>query len=258
MTQSLQGLRILNTRPKGQAQEFTKIITDAGGVAIECPTLEIKATPDDWVNSLPKLHTVNQAIFISANAVHYCFKALKQHRMNWSQQINVIAIGQASAKALKAYHIPVNETPNIPNSESVLTLNTLDQLNNQTVLLFKGEGGRLLIEEGLRLRGAKVYPLSVYQRVLPEINRQLIQSIWREDLVDIILLTSEQSIHNLFQIFGEEAQHWLQSKPCLVISERLVESASLLGIKKLVISHPDRMINTLFDYSKGLIHDQWQ
>ncbi|CZR33605.1 Uncharacterised protein [Legionella pneumophila] len=40
----------------------------------------------------------------------------------------------------------------------------------------------------------------------------------------------------------------LQNKPCLVISDRLAKVASLFGIKKILISHPERMIGTLFDY----------
>ena len=40
---------------------------------------------------------------------------------------------------------------------------------------------------------------------MPKISRQFINSIWHDDLVDIILLTSEQSLHNLFKMFGKEA-----------------------------------------------------
>ena len=90
---------------------------------------------------------------------------------------------------------------------------------------------------------------------MPKIDPLLIQTIWQNDQVDIILLTSEQSIHNLFALFGKDALQWLQSKTFLVISERLAQSASLFGIQKIVKSHPERMINTLFDYSQGLIHD---
>ena len=251
MTQSLHGLRILNTRPKGQAQPLTKNITDAGGTAIECPTLHIRATNNNWISSLPDLGKVHQAIFISANAVHYCFRQLKRHHINWPAKIKVIAIGQASAKALKEYNLRVSDIPNVPNRENILALSSLHRLNNQTVLLFKGKGGRLLIEEGLLKRGANLIPLLIYQRVIPNINQQLIQSIWRDDLVDIILVTSEQSIHNLFKMFGKEALYWLQNKPYLVISERLAQTASLFGIREIRVSHPDKVMNTLFDFTQG-------
>jgi uroporphyrinogen-III synthase len=256
MIETLKGLRILNTRPKKQAKSLNNAIKNANGITIECPTIEIKATSNAWVNTLPDLKKVNHAIFISANAVHYCFTQLRLHTINWPEHINVIAIGQASAKALNEFNIAVNYVPETPDSEHLLTLNILQQLNDQTILLFKGEGGRELIEERLLQQGAKVIRLEVYKRKLPKINHQFINSVWRDDLVDIILLTSEQSILNLFKMFSKEAHHWLQEKPCLVISERLAKSAASFGIKKIIISHPDRVMNTLFDYYQGTIHGQ--
>ena len=230
MIRTLNGLRVLNTRPQNQARALSKSITDAGGISIECPTLEIKTTSKAWIRTLP-LSEVNQAIFVSANAVHYCFTQLKSNNIQWPTQIKVIAIGQGTAKALHELNIEVNDIPEAPDSENLLNLDTLQQIKNQTVLLFKGEGGRELIERGLLQRGAKTIILNVYKRVLPQIRHQFINSLWRDDLVDIILLTSEQSIHNLFKIFSKDAHDWLQEKPCLVISERLGKSASLLGMK---------------------------
>lgn len=247
MSQSLHGLRILNTRPEEQAQALSQEITDAGGISVECPTLEIKATSTEWISKLPDLNRVDRAIFISANSVHHCFSNLLKENINWPTQIQIIAIGQASARTLQAYNIRVDEIPDFPDSEHLLTLQTLQQLNNQIVLLFKGEEGRVLIEKNLIERGAKLITLNVYKRDIPKISHQFIDSIWRNDLVDIILFTSEQSMHNLFKLFGEEARSWLQNKPCVVISKRLANAAALLGINKITVSHPNRMLNALFD-----------
>lgn len=256
MSQSLHGLRVLNTRPKEQAYALNRAITEAGGIAIPCPTLEIVETSDQWISSLPDLNKVNHALFVSANAVQNCFTQLIRHNIVWPKHINVIAIGHGSAKELSKFHIEVKEIPDVPDSEHLLALNSLQQLKNQTVLLFKGVGGRKLIEQSLLEKGANLFSLEVYQRVMPEVNHQLINSLWREDLVDIILLTSEQSMHNLFNMFCKDAHYWLKNKPFIVLSERLAHSAALSGITKTIISHPDRMMNALFDYYQGLIHDQ--
>ncbi|BCA96842.1 uroporphyrinogen III methyltransferase [Legionella antarctica] len=254
MIRTLNGLRVLNTRPRNQAQALSKSIIDAGGISIECPAIEIKATNAAWIRLLPDLLKVNQAIFVSANAVHHCFTQFRLNGIHWPAQIKVIAIGQGTAKALGELNIQVNYLPETPDSEGLLSLSNLQQLKNQTVLLFKGIGGREVIEKGLLQREAKVITFNVYRRVLPQIRGQFINSLWHDDLVDIILLTSEQSIRNLFKIFAKEAHDWLQEKPCLVISERLGKSASRLGMKKIIISHPDWMMNTLLDYYQGSIH----
>jgi len=248
MSRSLKGLRILNTRPQNQAHQLSQSINEAGGLSIELPVLEIIATDSKWINSLPDLSKVQQAVFVSANAVYHCFSQLNQRHIHWPSTIKVIAIGQGSARALAAFKVQVSAMPDVPDSEHVLALKTIQELKNQTMLLFKGEGGRPLIERSLLERGAHLITLNVYQRVMPQINPQLIKSIWRNDLVDIILLTSEESMHNLFKLFDKDAHHWLRSKPCLVFSTRLAQSASILGIQKIIISHPDRMMDELFDY----------
>lgn len=247
MKHSLRGLRILNTRPKAQALALSQQINAAGGKVIELPTLEIKATTE-WLSLLPDLTTVDQAIFVSANAVIHCFDQLKSHHLAWPNTIKVIAIGQGSAKALQELGISITAIPEIPDSEHLLALPTLANPNAQTILLFKGQGGRPLIEKTLLAKGANLQILEVYQRVMPKINQQFVKSIWRDDLVDIILFMSEQSMHHLFQFFGKEAYPWLCNKTSLVISERLAQSAASLGIKNIICSHPDRIISALFDY----------
>lgn len=258
MSNSLQGLRILNTRPKDQAQILTAEITKAGGIVIACPTLEIQATSPEWVINLPDLNTIDQAIFVSSNAVRCCFNQLQAQALHWPKTIKVIAIGLSTAKALKAYGVDLCEIPPMPDSESLLALNSLQRVKNQRLLLVRGKGGRPLIETQLLQRGAKVFNLVVYERTLPNIEPSWIDSIWRRDLVDVILITSEDSLANLLQLFGDEARPWLESKTYCIISERLAKAASALGLKKLIVSHPNQVMDALFKYYKGLTHGQTQ
>ena len=185
--------------------------------SLNIPLSAIKPTTNQWINSLPDLNRVELAIFVSQYAVYYCFDQLKQNHINWPTTLKVIAIGQATAKSLNEWKIPVSEIPPISDSEHLLALEVFKKINQQTVLLFEGEGGRPLIEERLLQQGVKLLPVIVYQRGMPEYDLELLHAIWHKDLVDIIPETSEQSLHNLFAMFGEEAHNWLQNKPCLVL-----------------------------------------
>ncbi|WP_269570446.1 uroporphyrinogen-III synthase [Legionella tunisiensis] len=118
----MHNLRVLNTRPLEQAKELSRAITDAGGIAIECPALKIEANNQLWLSSLPNLVAAEYAIFISANAVEYCFTALEQQKITWPATVKLIAVGQGTASALKKY---VFSTPLIPpqaDSEHLLAL----------------------------------------------------------------------------------------------------------------------------------------
>lgn len=175
------------------------------GVAIECPTLEIEACDTAWLNSLPGLDQVQHAIFVSPNAAYISMQHMNEKQLRWPTDMNVIAVGQGTAKTLKEFNIKVNAIPATPDSEHLLALTSLQVLKDQTVLLFKGEEGRTLIEESLVKKGANLFCVPVYRRVMPQIDEQFMKALWHDDLVDIILLTSEQSMHNLFKMLGMDA-----------------------------------------------------
>ncbi len=251
----MKGLRVLNTRPLNQSAALDKAIHAAGGISINLPALTITSTTLDWLNNMPELTTVNQAIFISANAVDYYFSALKQANIHWPASINVIAVGNATAAALSKQGIQVHHIPFIADSEHLLELDILQNIQHQNILLIKGLGGRPMIAEVLQSRGACLISLAVYYRSLPDIKQEYINSVWQDDSVDIILFTSQQAMNNLFTLFSEEGRSWLRSKPCLVISARLAESASLLGIKTIIISQHDKILDALRHYNQGVMYD---
>lgn len=252
---SLHGLCVLNTRPRESSAPLTTAIQQAGGAVIELPALCIEPT-HDWFDALPSLATIDQALFISPNAVHYFCQGLKDRAITWPPQLHATAIGSATARALYEYGLPVNELPPIANSEHVLALKTLLDVTNQTILLVKGIGGIPLIEEGLTRRGARVLPLAVYRRTLPRYKKKLIHSLWHDPAVDIILFTSEQAIHNIMTLFkGPLARQWLCGTPCLVISDRLATVADTCGITTCLISPLDTIMDALYTYNQGLLHD---
>lgn len=242
---TLKGIRFLNTRPHHQASDLSQAIKAAKGEVIECPTLMITPIQEDWTKKLPDLSTVSVAIFVSANAVTYCFQTLNEKHIAWPNHIKVIAIGKATEETLYTWGISTYAMPAIPDSEHVMSLEVIQSITNETVLLFKGQGGRPLITNELRKKNVTVIPISVYAREIPPYQPEFIQSIWQKDLVDIILISSEQSLQNLHTMFGQEAEQWLMHKTYLVFSERLAKCAADHGLKKVVISRPENIISTL-------------
>jgi uroporphyrinogen-III synthase len=220
------GLRILNTRPLGQNEALSKAIRDAGGIPVECPALAIEPIDNDWWRALGDLASIDWAIFISTNAVQFCFERIKV----WPESIRVVAVGQATAHALKQWGVRVDEVPLLASSEGLLNLEAMQHVHDKTILLVKGENGRALLADTLTQRGALVHPLVVYRRVLPVVSPAYIESLWHEDAVDAIVFTSEEAMHHLFQLFGQKAHDWLRSKPCSVQSQRLAKAAADLGV----------------------------
>ena len=250
----LNGLRVLNTRPLKQGLALNTAISEAGGVAIHLPALVIQASNSAWLNTMPCLNAIKQAIFTSVNAVDYYFAALNQHHIPWPSSIHITAVGSATAKAIAKQGLSASYS-SIADSEHLLE-HLQHQIKNEPILLIKGEGGRALIAETLIAQGARLYELAVYYRAPPVMKEKDILFIWQNRAVDIILFTSHEAMHNVFRLFGKHAHRWLMQTPCIVISERLAKIAREWGIKTVIISPHDAVINTLIQYNKGLTDDR--
>jgi len=247
---TLHGLRVLNTRPLEQGLTLSLAIETAGGVSIVLPALAIEPTTDNWFKNLPDLNHIHQIIFISTNAVNYFYSSLALKKINWPTSIQTMAIGRACANTLIKWNIRIDGVPSIADSEHLLNLDLLQDINNKTIVLVKGEGGRENIADTLLERGAHLIPLVVYRRTLPQSGRQKAFELWQDDAVDIILFTSQQAMQNIFTLFGKDARLWLCNKPCLVISERLAYAASMLGMQTIIVSQHDAILSRLNDYMK--------
>ncbi|WP_419419337.1 uroporphyrinogen-III synthase [Legionella sp. D16C41] len=252
---SLKSLRVLNTRPAEQGRALSIAIQQAGGIALDCPALTIMPTEMGWLSLLPDLNQVKQAIFTSRNAVNYAFKLFTQQKILWPGNIEVIAVGKGTAWQLEQYGITVQHIPLTADSEHLLAIPSLKQVNQDIILLFKGQGGRLLIPQTLKARGARLIELAVYRRNKPAINQEQLQAWWYNKAVDIILFTSQEAMQNIFAMFGEPAHSWLRSLPCLVISKRLAQAATLLGIQNIILCSPETILEALDQFNKGFTHE---
>lgn len=248
--QTLNGLRILNTRPKEQAAALSCLLKQHGARVTELPMLTIQPIRKNWLKELPSLTHFEQAIFISPNAVSYFFSKISQ--TTWPLTLKTIAIGLGTAEALTKHHIAVDAIPTEFNSQGLLTLPALQHVSHQSILLIKGVGGLTLIPDTLRERGASVTELSIYHRGVPKINLKRIDDLWQRDAIDMIVITSQEALNNLLISFGIEKRAWLCSKPFLVLSPRLAKAAADCGIKTVITGHYDSLLSTLEAY----IHDQ--
>lgn len=245
----LDGLRVLNPRPQHQAADLTRMIQTAGGVAVEFPTLDIENLPIEWITTLPPLSDFQTAIFVSVNAVTAFFAALRCTHLEWPASIQIIAIGKGTASALAKQGMTQIQMPAIADSEHLLDLPALQNIQNQTLLLITGEKSRPLLETALSQRGADIRKVVVYRRTLPKKNLQFTQALWHDDAVDIILMLSQEAIDNLFVLFEDDARTWLTSKPWIVISPRLVDIAQTYHVRTVILSPYNEILTTLMRLS---------
>ncbi|MDH5544828.1 MAG: uroporphyrinogen-III synthase [Gammaproteobacteria bacterium] len=236
----LTGLSVLVTRPEHQASAMRALIEIVGGKSILFPVLEI-VDPDDLgpiQDTIRQLDKFDIAIFISPNAAEKALNLVRKTRQ-WPKTLSVAAVGKGSARTLKNLGILPDIFPSTKfNSEALLEMPQMQDVAGKKIVIFRGEGGRELLAETLKSRGAEVIYAECYKRGKPKGDVSALMRAWARGGIDIITVTSNEGLSNLYDMVGQLGRHWLQKTPLVVVSERAEVLAKELGFKSDIIIAP--------------------
>lgn len=214
------------------------MIRSSGGEAVLFPAIEI-VDPSD-LTSLNKqidlLHTFDLAIFISPAAVKRGVKQVRTRR-EWPARLPLAAVGPGSARALEACGFQNIVAPaGQSDSEALLALPELNQVSGKRMVIFRGEGGREMLAETLRQRGAEVAYAECYRRAKPQASLAPILDAHQQTPLSAITITSAEALDNLFDIAGAANQPVLARIPFFVPHRRIAESARQRGIRTIIMT----------------------
>jgi uroporphyrinogen-III synthase len=226
------GRGILVTRAAHQAEGLSRRIEAAQGRPIRFAALEIAAS-ERAVNARELLlQSWDLIIFISPNAVNYALKLLSGNLLKGA----LAAVGEATAAALRDNGYSIDLIPaQRYDSEGLLMLEQLQHMTGQRVVIVRGEGGRSLLGDSLRARGAQVGYAEVYRRVVPNTDPGPLLRQWQSQ-IDLVTVTSIEVLQNLISLLGERGWLLLSHTPLLVISERMRREAEKRGFETVLQS----------------------
>lgn len=227
MGHELRGIVALVTRPAGQGATLAAAIRAAGGEALECPLLDIRPLPVEPSMLARLLEESSAAIFISTNAVSAALAAMREYGLVWPSALRALAVGSATRDALIRGDIAAGTGEGIAmNSEELLAHTALAQVEGQQIVIFKGEGGRELLAEALRARGARVEECALYRRTLPEGAAQMLASLLDAHRVNTFLASSGETLAHLLGLLGRMPAGKVPAEACFVVpGERVAAEA---------------------------------
>jgi uroporphyrinogen-III synthase len=162
--------------------------------------------------------------------------------------ISIISIGRKTTESLKnsqqhvAYEAPEHNTESLLQTTEFLP----SVIKDQSIVIFRGMGGRALLGDTLIQRGARVTYIETYRRGLPPLeplSRQQIQGI------NAITVSSNEGLDNLMTLMhGAEP---LLDIPLVVPSQRAATLAGSYGFKTVLTAAnatDEAMLSALADY----------
>lgn len=240
---TMQGLRVLVTRPAGQADGFVQGIIDAGGQAWHQPVLTIeglaesdKVARQQCKQRVLDLDLYQQAIFVSTNAVKFGVDWIEQYWPQLPVGVQWHAIGAATAAAMQAAGLSVCEQGReVMDSEELLAAPALQSVAGQKFLIIRGVGGRQYLSEQLRSRGAVVDYIECYQRGLPDLHEQSLAQLLDRHQINVVSVNSGESLANFCQLLGQQLSDYL-TMALLVPGERVAELARQRGFSTVIVA----------------------
>ena len=229
-----QAAGVLVTRPAHQSAALIQQIQNLGLVAVPCPVIAI----DEIQPILPDiaLDQYQIVIFISTNAVDIGLKYL-ENLANFAE-MHICAVGRQTAQRLLDKGVSDVMQPGSGfNSEALLELDSFNtaHINNKNILIVRGQGGREHLADECRQRGARVDYLEVYQRVIPETDPEPVIKLWSAGQINIVTVSSNQSLKNLYHILHNGGLELLLNTPLITPGERCSELARQLGFSNQIL-----------------------
>jgi len=225
MSNELQGITVLVTRPVHQAEPFCRLVEEAGGKTIRFPVIEIQAIALDAAASDAIQKASDCLIFISANAVRLGIEAINDVMPERLKQSRIMAIGKATAHELESRGVKPDLVPPSPyNSEALLGMPEMQEVNGRRYTIIKGKGGRTYLMEQLRARGAVVNEVDIYVRTKPQQSNTVLTELIEAQRV-IVSITSVKGLHYLFEMASVEQAEWLKRHAQFLVPGKRVADA---------------------------------
>ncbi len=240
------------TRPPDQARRFAERIEAAGGRALVYPGIEIDdiGDPSALEALCSELDRFDLAIFVSPTAVRKALAFVRARRA-WPASLRAAAVGRGTQAELEREGIRGALAPESgADSEALLALPAVSNVKGRRIVIFRGEGGRELLGETLKARGALVEYAECYRRAPPRQDMAPLLKAWSRGEVHALACSSSAALENVFAALGAQGRERLRETPVFVSHPRIAEAAKRLGAGRVLVAGPgdEEMVEALVAY----------
>lgn len=225
----LAGWQVVVLRPRAGRDALDAAVRAAGGEVVAIPCLRIAGPLDQAAAARALAGALEAAIvvFTSPAAVSWA-----RRLPSWTPPAagRALAVGPGTAGALeragaRAVQLPARRS----DSEGVLSLPALQDVQGTPVGLVTAPGGRGLIASTLSARGALLCRADVYRRLPPRFDARHRRRLQSLAAPVALLLSSAEALRHFVDGLQPEATALLQRARVVAASERLAQAARDAG-----------------------------
>jgi len=233
----LSGLTVLITRPSNQGEGMQRAIESNGGKVLPLPLIEIKALNDaqaiqELKDKVLQLDSYQALIFVSNNAVGYGGELINNFWPQFPVGVDVIAVGPTTADAAREKLVcEVSQPSSGMTSEDILDLPQLQHVKEKKIGIVRGQGGRELLANTLRERGAIVDYLESYRRIPVNHTGAEFCAALQKAGVNVLTVSSGESLDRLTHLLMDNRK--IQQLNIVVPSERVERQAEQAGYQRV-------------------------
>ena len=243
---TLEGVKILITRPEKQNIPLSAKLRNLGATTIELPTITILPpnNTDPLDKSIRGISQYDWVIFTSVHGVRFFSQRLKAlgESSDKLKQVKVAAIGPATAAALEHLGKEADYVPTQFLSEKIAV--GLGDVEGKRILLPRADIASKKLPELLRQRGAEVEEVVAYRTIIPEgLSADRLKSVLNQG-IDVVTFTSPSTVRNLAQIVGaNELTVLLKGVKVACIGPVTAEATKELGIHVDIVARTHTIDN---------------
>jgi len=211
---------VLITRSQPGADIMAAALGEAGYLPRIGSVIRIAAVPALVTRQTLEAYSV--FIFVSAAAVRLA-PGISSCLKEFEKPV-IYAIGPETRRQLA--HLGLSSTSSeSADSEGLLSLNDLQNIDGKRILIVCGTGGREILQQQLQDRGAVVDRAEVYQRLAAEVTLE------NTGEIDAVIISSGDGL----KFFLELDTGLPDRVPLLLPSRRVAKQARMAGVKDIIV-----------------------
>jgi len=225
------GWTLVSLRPQGQHAALRQAAAAAGAVATVAlaPWRLQRCTDEAARTTLHAALRAHATVFTSPAAV-VAAQALLPGLPSCNAQ-QWLAVGEGTLRALQRAGVQGAQAPARMDSEGLLALPALQQLQGRQIGLVTAPGGRGLIAASLQQRGAQLVRANVYQRTPLTLPPRALARLSHSPQPWLLALSSGEALQRVWEQLPPPWQsRWRGGMGVLAASARLCEQAQALGL----------------------------